>query len=199
MDIGSVKFADDDYLFSGYDFDNYDWYNYSNQDINDDNVTTALQDAESNITNGQVRKQEKIRLPTFASVQFDYNLWASKIYINGTIVQGMPVPKKRFGIRHANSLSLTPRFESFFFDFAIPFSLYEYRYPQMGVSVRLGPITIGSDKIWSWIKTQDLYGADIYVHVKLPFRYNPKCRSRVKSARKGSRRSKGRPTTKCTI
>lgn len=202
MDIGSVKFAEGDYLFSGYNFDAYDWFNYSNQDVNEDNFTTALQEAESDITNGQVRKQHKIRLPTYASVQFDYNLWASRIYLNATIIQGLPVPKKRFGIRHANSLSVTPRFESFFFDFAIPLSLYEYRYPQMGVSVRLGPITIGSDKIWSWIKTQDLYGADIYVHVKLPFRYNPKCKSRMKSAKsyqKDKRRNKNKSTTKCTI
>jgi len=199
MDIGSVKFDESDYLFSGYDFDSYDWYHYSNQDVNDDNYTTALEDAESNITQGQARKQHKIRLPTYASVQFDYNLWASRIYVNATLVQGLPVPKKRFGLRHANSLSVTPRFESFFFDFAIPFSLYEYQYPQMGVSVRLGPITIGSDKIWSWIKTQDLYGADIYVHVKMPFRYNPKCKTRMKSARSHQKRNKDKSTTKCTI
>ncbi|MFT6243660.1 MAG: hypothetical protein ACJA0U_002871 [Salibacteraceae bacterium] len=197
MDIGSLKFEEGDYLFSGYDFDNYDWYAYADQEVNDDNFTTALEEAEDVITQGQVRKQNKIRLPTFASVQFDYNLWASKIYVNATIVQGIPVPKRRFGIRHANSLSLTPRFESFFFDFALPFSLYEYRYPQMGASVRLGPITIGTDKLWSWIQTHDIYGADIYVHVKIPFRYNPKCRSRMKSSR-GSR-SRDRSPTKCTI
>ncbi|NRA11636.1 MAG: hypothetical protein HRT57_06755 [Crocinitomicaceae bacterium] len=199
MDIGSLKFADGDYLFSGYNFDSYNWVDYADQDVNEDNVTTALEDAESNITQGQARKQNKIRLPTFASVQFDYNLWASKIYVNANIVQGIPVPKRRFGSRHANSLSVTPRFESFFFDFAIPFSLYEYRYPQMGASIRLGPITIGTDKLWSWIKTHDIYGADIYVHVKLPFRYNPKCRSRMKSNRAGRRRNRDRSPTKCTI
>lgn len=197
MDIGNVKFGTGDYLFSGYNFDNYDWFNYSNQDVNEDNVTTALQDAEPDIKNGQVRHQEKIRLPTFATIQFDYNLWASKIYVNATWIQGIPVPDKRFGIRHANSLSVTPRFESFFFDFAIPLSLYEYKYPQMGVSMRLGPITIGSDKLLSWFKTQDLYGADIYVHLKMPFRYNPKCKSRMKSSQ--SRKSRDRSPTKCTL
>ena len=202
MDIGNVKFGEGDYLFAGYNFDSFDWYDYSNQDVNEDNFTTALQDAESDLSTVQVRHPEKIRLPTFISAQFDYNLWASKLYVNATWVQGIPVPKKRFGIRHANSLSVTPRFESFFFDFAIPFSLYEYRYPQMGASIRLGPITIGTDKLWSWIKKQDLYGADIYVHVKLPFRYNPKCKSKMKSNRaRGSRgnRNRDRSPTKCTI
>ena len=198
MDIGSLKFAEGDYLFSGYDFDNYDWYAYADQEVNEDNYTAALEDAVSTITQGQARKQNKIRLPTFASVQFDYNLWASRIYVNATIVQGIPVPKRRFGIRHANSLSLTPRYESFFFDFSLPFSLYEYRYPQMGASVRLGPITIGTDKLLSWIQTHDIYGADIYIHVKIPFRYNPKCRSRMKSNRSRSK-SRDRSPTKCTI
>jgi hypothetical protein len=45
MDIGNVKFPDGDFLISGYNFDNYDWVNYANTDVNDDNVTTVLQDA----------------------------------------------------------------------------------------------------------------------------------------------------------
>jgi hypothetical protein len=146
----------------------------------------------------QVRKPNKIRLPTFASVQFDYNVWASRFYVNATIIQGLPVPKRRFGLRHANSLSVTPRFETYFFEFAMPFSLYEYRYPQLGAALRLGPITLGSDKLLSWIKSDNLYGADIYFHLKIPIHYHPKCRKRAKAAKRGSK-SKTHSMTKCTI
>ncbi|MFT5777954.1 MAG: hypothetical protein ACI837_000902, partial [Crocinitomicaceae bacterium] len=185
IDIGSVKFDEDEILYAGYDFENYNWIQYDDQDINEDNPFDLFAGQESDITSGRVKKPYKIRLPTFASVQFDYNLWASRVYVNATIIQGMPVGKKKFGLRHANSLSVTPRFETYWFEFAMPLSLYEYRYPQLGAAVRLGPLSIGSDKLLNWIKQSDLYGMDIYLHLKIPLRYHPKCRGRVKGIKKG--------------
>jgi hypothetical protein len=195
MDIGYLKFPQEEVLFAGYDFDDYYWLNYSEEEINEDNATDVFEEVEQDISNGRVRKTNKMSLPTFVSAQFDYNAWASKIYINATWVQGIPPGRNKFGVRHANSLSVTPRFESFFFDFAIPMSLYEYRYPQIGASLRLGPITIGTDKLLSWIQRTDLYGADIYFHLKLPFRYHPKCKGRFKPVKStnGQKYKKYRP------
>ena len=143
----------------------------------------------------------KMSLPTFMSVQFDYNLWASRVYVNGTIIQGIPAGRRTFGVRHANSLSVTPRYESYWIELALPFSLYEYRYPQMGAAVRLGPLTVGTDKLISWISRTDLYGADIYMHLKIPIQYNPKCRQRFKGrgGRGGPFRRKDNSMTRCTI
>jgi hypothetical protein len=184
IDIGSIKFDEDEILYAGYDFDNYDWVQYDDEDINEDNPFDLFAGQESDINSGRVKKPYKIRLPTFASVQFDYNLWASRLYVNATLIQGMPVGKNKFGLRHANSLSVTPRYETYFFEFALPISLYEYRYPQLGASIRLGPLSIGSDKLLNWIKQSDLYGMDIYAHLKIPLRYHPKCKGRVKGIKK---------------
>lgn len=196
IDIGNVKFDQGSLLFAGYNFDDFNWQNYDQTETNEDNPTDLFQDQESNIDEGSVKRPDKVRLPTFVSGQFDYNLWESKVYVNATIVQGFKPGRKKFGLRHANSLSITPRFETFWFDFALPFSLYEYQHPQLGASMRLGPLTVGTDKLINWIFQSNVYGADIYVYLKIPIQYNPKCKDRLKS---GKRKYKDRSPTKCTI
>lgn len=194
IDIGNVKF--DPVLYAGYDFNTYDWYQYANTNANEDNPTDLFAPQEPDIDNGVVRHPNKIRLPTFVSAQFDYNVWASRVYVNATIVQGFSVSDKKFGLRHANSLSITPRYESYWVDFALPVSLYEYKYPQLGASLRLGPLTIGTDKLINWLFKSRIYGADIYVYLKIPIPYHPSCADRMKGHRRNSR---DKSPTKCTI
>lgn len=183
IDIGSMKLAEEDYHFAGYDFSDYYWLQYDEEEIDEANVTNVFEEVEQTITEGEVKDPGKIRLPTYFSVQYDRNLWRSRIYLNATLIQGIPPGKRKFGIRHANSFSITPRYESYFFDLAIPISLYEYQYPQLGISLRIGPITIGTDKLISWIAKSDLYGADIYAHLKVPIRYHPKCKGKFSPAK----------------
>jgi len=200
IDIGNIKF--DPVLYQGYDFSDYNWLNYGDADVNEDNPGDLFEEQESSILDGQVRDPNKIRLPTFISGQFDYNLWASRLYVNATVIQGFGVSRRRFGLRHANSISVTPRYESYWFDFALPVSLYEYKYPQLGASFRAGPLTIGTDKLINWLFNTDVYGADFYLYLKVPIRYHPKCKDRQKGRdRDRNRRIRGRDNspTKCTI
>lgn len=195
IDIGSIKFPEDQILYAGYGFEDFDWYYYQDTEINEDNALDVFASQESDISSGNVRKPNRMSLPTFISAQFDYNLWRSQIYFNATLIQGIPPGKNTFGVRHANSLSVTPRYESYWIDFALPMSLYEYRYAQIGASLRLGPLTIGTDKLLSWIMQSNLFGADVYFHLKIPIRYNPKCKGRFKpnSFKNGEKHKKYRP------
>ena len=199
MDIGNIQFAENQILYSGYNFSNFDWQNYQDAEINDVNPTDLFAQQENNIQQGEVRQPGKMALPTFTSIQLDYNFWASRVYINGTWIQGIPRGQRVFGVRHANSLSITPRYETYWIEASLPFSLYEYRYPQLGAALRLGPLTLGTDKLISWITDTNLYGADIYFHFKVPIRANPKCRSRMRNGGRGGWRNKGNKTTRCTI
>lgn len=181
LDVGSVKFREENFKFAGYDFQSYDWYNYSNTDPDQNDALSVFQNQESDITTGRVKKPRKIRLPTCVSLQGDYNLWASRLYANASIVQGLPVGKNKFGVRRANSLMVGLRYETRFLDVSLPFSLYEYRYPQLGLAVRIYCLTIGTDKFLSGLVNSDLYGGDIYIHLKIPVYYHPKCRSHHKA------------------
>jgi hypothetical protein len=182
MDIGSVKFDEDNTQFVGYSFQGYDWYNYADTDVDQDYALSVFQNQDTDIDEGRVKKHYKIHLPTYVSLQGDYNLWASRLYANAAIVQAIPVSKNKFGVRRANSLMVGLRYESKIFDVSVPLSLYEYRAPQIGFAVRIYCLTIGTDKLFHWMGNNDLYGGDIYAHLKIPIFYHPKCKA---SRRKG--------------
>ncbi|GAB5423880.1 MAG: hypothetical protein Crog4KO_10270 [Crocinitomicaceae bacterium] len=196
MDLGSIKFPEDQILYAGYNFSNFNWEDYQDAEANEDNATDIFAQQENNIAQGNVRQPNKMSLPTFISAQLDYNVWASRIYVNATWIQGIPAGRRTFGVRHANSLSVTPRYESPWIDFALPISLYEYRYPQLGAALRLGPLTIGTDKLISWFANTNLYGADIYVHLKIPILSNPKCKGRFRPSN-GQTGRKGKKWKNC--
>lgn len=183
MDIGSVKFEEDNVQFAGYSFDSYDWLNYADQDVDEDNILNVFQNQEDDITEGRVKKPYKIHLPTYVSVQGDYNLWASRVYANAAIVQALPISRNKFGVRRANSLMVGVRYESRIFDVSIPLSLYEYRTPQIGLAVRVYCLTIGTDKLFHLVGRSKLYGGDIYAHLKIPIFYHPKCRAHKRGGR----------------
>lgn len=177
MDLGSVKFQQDQTQFAGYNFQSYDWYGYANTKPNQDSVLAVFQSQEPNIDDGRVKKHYKIHLPTFISIQADYNLWASRLYANAALVQAVPVSRDKFGVRRANSLMVGLRYETRIFDVSLPLSLYEYRTPQIGLAVRFYCLTIGTDKLLHWMGKSNLYGGDIYAHLKIPIFYHPKCRA----------------------
>lgn len=177
MDIGSVKYSDNNRQFAGYDFQSYDWYGYSDTEVDEDNPLHVFQNQEPNIDEGRVRKPHKIRMPTCLSIQGDYNLWASRLYANASLVQGIPVGKEKFGVRRASSLMVGLRYETRILDVSLPLSLYEYHIPQVGFAVRIYCLTIGTDKLFHWIGKSNLYGGDIYAHLKIPIFYHPKCRA----------------------
>ncbi len=178
IDIGSVKFDKTQITYNGYNYKDIEINGFNNITTNPDSVASIFSN-QDDLKTGLVKKTNKIMLPTFISAQVDYNLWASAVYINAMIIQGIPHSSTKFGIRHANSLSITPRFETRLVDFALPFSLYEYSKAQLGMSFRVGPFTIGSDKFINCIINSDLYGGDIYMYFKAPIVYHPKCREMV--------------------
>jgi hypothetical protein len=90
IDIGSIKFQEDRYKFAGYDISNFDWENYSDADTIKENHIDLFANQEEDITSGRVTKTNKIKLPTFISAQFDYNIWSSIFYVNATIIQSLP-------------------------------------------------------------------------------------------------------------
>ncbi len=183
MDIGSVKFEEENVQFAGYSFQSYDWLNYADENVDEDNILNVFQNQEDDITEGRVKKPYKIHLPTYVSVQGDYNLWASRVYANAAIVQALPISRNKFGVRRANSLMVGVRYESRIFDVSIPLSLYEYRTPQIGLAVRVYCLTIGTDKLFHLVGRSKLYGGDIYAHLKIPIFYHPKCRAHKRGGR----------------
>lgn len=184
LDIGSVKFNAEDVQSQGVRINEPTLYFSDYTDVNPDSIFQAIESLDTIINDENVKNINKIHLPTALSVQFDYNLYDSKVFAYGSLMQGLPISKKKFGLRRANSLMVGARYESRFFDISMPISLYEYTNAQVGLSMRIYFLTIGTDKLLSLFGNTDLYGGDIYAHVKIPIFYNPKCRKRAKSRHK---------------
>lgn len=109
----------------------------------------------------------RVWLPFALSSQFDYN-FENGIYINASYVGSIKIRNQP---RRVEVISVTPRFQTKFFELAFPVSLVNYRYPQLGMALRLGNnFVIGSDRLDSFRgKIRNVYGADIYFHLKMSF------------------------------
>lgn len=178
MDIGSLKFKQDELQYYGLKAENYEW---EREEFSTDNLNVFEQIQNQEIgTEDQneafIKKLTTFRLPSYISVQGDYNMWHDRWYLNLSIVQRIPQPLRRLGVSRANSIALTPRFETKFFEFAMPFSLYDYYKPQLGIFFRFWFLSIGTDKIIDLVFDTDTYGADIYFALKIPIVYHPDCR-----------------------
>ncbi|MCE3295687.1 MAG: hypothetical protein K0R65_1401 [Crocinitomicaceae bacterium] len=178
MDLGSLKFEEENVEYIGIKASDY---NFTREEFSEDNIN-VLENLQGNalVTTDQsaafVRKLNKVRLPSYVSLQGDYNAWNNKFYVNLTWVQRFPLSDKSLGVARSNSLSLTPRYESRLFEAALPLSLYEYTYPQIGLMLRFWFLTVGTDKLGSILFNSNMYGTDFYFALKIPIAYHPDCR-----------------------
>jgi hypothetical protein len=113
-------------------------------------------------------------LPTAFSIQADYNL-SHHFYVNASLVQGITTARM-IGVQHANSLSITPRFETRNIELAIPVTLYRYIYPQVGAAIRFRTFVLGMDNILPLITHVNTYGANIYFNLGFSIFKNPGCK-----------------------
>ncbi len=77
----------------------------------------------------------------------------------------------RIALQRNNLLALLPRFETRWVSVAMPLTWYNFEHLRAGLSLRLGPLSIGTDHLGAWVGTRRTsYGADLYAAVRLtPF------------------------------
>ncbi len=114
----------------------------------------------------------RMNLPTRIVGQFDYNLHKN-IYINftsQTAFKGGASDKEK--TRYLSTVSLTPRIENKGQGIAIPFSYDKFANFNVGLSVRVGPLVLGSKGIISSLLGKDITEADAYAALRfgLPYR-----------------------------
>lgn len=104
-----------------------------------------------------------VGLPTTLRLQFDYNIYKN-FFVNATLIQ--PVKLFKYSVEAAPRLMIEPRYESEYFDFALPVSLYDYKFIHIGASFRLAYLTIGTENIANYLGLGKMNGMDIYVALK---------------------------------
>lgn len=151
------QYKDINYIWEsadGFQYDNINQtiHNVSNRFYNDPNASLKA-------------TTFKLWLPTSINASFDYN-FENDFYLNTSIVFSAPLMMANY-IKKPAILSVTPRYERRNFEATLAASLYEWRYPRVGVSLRFYFLTIGSDYLTSLLNVHDFNGMDLYFSVKI--------------------------------
>ena len=104
-----------------------------------------------------------IGLPTTISLQFEGN-FIKDIYFAALWIQPIQFNAKQ--VRQPSQISIIPRFENSLFALSLPVSLLEYEYLSLGAAVRVGPLTVGTERLGVLLGVSDIDGVDIYFSLK---------------------------------
>lgn len=136
----------------------YDFIEYQNIDEILDELENIHADGSFNYGN----PRSGFFLPTGISTQFDHKI-SENIFLYSYWIQDLPIARRR--IARPSLIGTVLRYETQWFEIAMPATLFEYHKPRLGISVRIGPLTIGTDQIGGLAKTNDFDGFDFYFSI----------------------------------
>ena len=167
LDFGFIRFSKDAHVHL---LDSEDTLTFSRDGFQNFNtlddvaITTNLEVLNSFDPRGtEVKNSFGMWLPTAAAVYMDYAL-ADYVYITGAAT--IPFAFRHPSVRRKGMFSITPRFEMSYIEIGVPVVMFQYRYPRIGTYLRLGPLTIGTDNLNSFILPGRLDGSDFYISLK---------------------------------
>ncbi len=167
IDVGYINFKNNAQLHS---FTNTDYTWYRIDTANYESLNSLLQESSLRLYGSPTATYKanafKMWLPTSINIDGDYN-FENDIYLNASAVIALPF--NRNFIQKPSVVSITPRYEHRNFEFSVPFSLYQWQYPRVGVALRLYYFTIGSDYFTSLLGVHDFNGMDLYFSLKFKF------------------------------
>lgn len=168
IDLGGIKFKDNaqKHVFENLShyWERIDTLEYNNLNYLMGEISRRFL---GNPDASKVSNSFSMGLPTAFSLQFDYHYYRN-LYIGGGLIY--PIEFKNTFIRRPSQVMITPRYETFELEFAMPVSLYDMKYPRIGLSARIYFLTVGTDKLGSFLGFRDFTGADLYFSIKLNFR-----------------------------
>jgi hypothetical protein len=109
-------------------------------------------------------------LPSAISIQADWNVYKN-FFLNATVIKGFGHGNNQ-GIVRPDTYSLTPRYESNWFELSVPMSLIYYHRLQsrIGLAIRVGYFYFGGDAPFSLLGLNDFERTDFYAGVHIfPF------------------------------
>ncbi len=113
-------------------------------------------------------------LPAAFVFQYDHNFEKNNLYFSVQFMNGL-TPKGAFGIKRPQVLIFTPRYENRFLEVAFPLGLYNLQEIRTGLMVRVGPVTVGTDKLGTFLSVTDVTGFDFYAHIAFKILQQKKC------------------------
>jgi len=179
LDLGNMTYKNNAELHSFDDVSVY-WQNYDTTNFTNINqMASELSNLFYGDPTASYRGNKiKIGLPTAVSIQADYNIYKN-FYASGFWIH--PLRFNSHTLRRPAQVAIVPRYESKYFEVNLPVSIYEYRYPRVGLSARFWFFTIGTERLGTWLGLANLDGLDFYASIKFGFGKGD-CRTKFKNA-----------------
>ncbi|HEV2483598.1 MAG TPA: DUF5723 family protein [Puia sp.] len=168
MDIGAIDLNRNAAAFhlqtAGGVFDHWDQQALMSNTAIDKTLSAVFYQGDSSAS--RTAGHFRMALPTAISVQGDYRVTAH-YYVNATIVKGLG-HGNRPGVVQPDIYSVTPRYESRWWDVSIPFSLLYYGAwrARVGLAVRAGYVFFGGDAPVGLLSLGNMQGVDAYAGVR---------------------------------
>jgi len=166
LDIGVIKFnrnTETHRLDTEMDFELTESLYQSFSSVEE--VTTQISnDALGTATASFVDNEFKVGLPGAFVLQGDFNI-VHGLYASGLWLQGIPLAKRQ--VQRESLVNITPRYEHKWGEIHLPISMYNYKTINVGMSMRLGFLTVGTDNLGSFIQSKKYTGTDFYVGLKI--------------------------------
>lgn len=167
IDIGSISFKKNAQRLV---FKNTNTADLNFRTINTVSIDSTVSDISMHFYNDPNKLLQgssiRVGLPTALSVQMDIN-YTGNWYINGILIY--PLMLRSAGIERPALLAVTPRYETDHFEVDMPVSMYDFKRPRIGISMRLFFLTIGTDKLGGFFNLSDFTGMDFYMALKWNF------------------------------
>jgi hypothetical protein len=105
-----------------------------------------------------------------ASINFQGGISIGNSFFISTMAN-IPLLKSNKNIQSMETLMIMPSWESGLWAIKLPFSLTNRQSFTSGFAFRVGPLTIGSDNVSSWVVKSEFTGSDFYFALQLPLFY----------------------------
>lgn len=124
-----------------------------------------------------------VNLPTALVVMYDHRILKG-VYANATVIQRMTTASM-LGPERANVVAVGARIAYGHFGVQVPVSLINYKKPLLGLGLRLGPLSIGSDNVLPIFFRSDIYAVDFHATLHMRFWRGKGCRIKTYKGLKG--------------
>lgn len=165
MDIGWIKFKNNAQLHA-YADTQYTWPNIDTAYV--ESINQIVQEISTRFygdPNTTLQNTEfTMWMPTSINIDGDYN-FENGLYLNASFVYNLPLNGSF--MRKPSILSITPRYEKKNYGLSLPLSIYQWKYPRVGLALRFYYLTIGSDFFTSLLGVHDFNGMDLYFSIKV--------------------------------
>ncbi len=167
LDLGQLKYNNAE--VHRYTLEGTQWVDFD-QAANAETVEQYFQDLSKQIYNGdsiqsKIGNEFIIGLPTALNLNFDYG-FTDRIYLKTNIIQRLPVFEN--ALKRSNVINVNGRYQKNWLGISGGITAYEYQNIYLGGSLRIGPLTLGSDNfIPIAVPLREMKGADFYFALKI--------------------------------